>query len=286
MYNQQQVNADYNNMYNQQQMNMDYGNMYNQTSPKQMTAGVFGQIMSLIKSPVTAGAEYVSSGNAVTALALIVLQGILSGLFALTICLKLQSLMNTLINLMTGSSSSSLYSSYSSAAEIIQMKTLLKIPVFKGFIFTALMSVVLSFILALIMFLGNMIIGSKMNFTQIMSLVSLRSLAASFMVLLGILISLINVSVGFSIFFMGNIAGFIFMSVVQSRVSEETANKQILMMIIAYILFVVAFALSIRLCWTMYLPSALKLMVDQIKSSVGDIFNNPKNLLNLLDDIM
>lgn len=228
---------------------------------KQMASGALRQIMSLLKSPVSVGKEFVQSGSTAAAIIMISLQGILSGIFALIMCMKVQGFFNQLINLAT------MYSG-DNFSDIMQIKTYLKIPIFKSFIMTALISVVLTLILTAIFMGANAIAGSSLKFTQTLSLVSLRSIMSSGMIILGCLISLFNVYAGIAVFCMGNVAGFILVAVVWSQVSPMTADKQIYLVIAVYIIFTVVFALFIKFCWTIYLPDALKILITQIKSSM------------------
>lgn len=227
---------------------------------KQMASGALKQIMSLLKSPVSAGKEFVQSGSMAAAIIMISLQGILSGIFALIMCIKVQGLFNQLINLATMSSAS--------ISDIMGMKTYLKMPIFKSFIMTVLISVVLTLILTAIFMGANAIAGSGLKFTQTLSLVSLRSIMSSCMIILGCLISLFNIYAGIAVFCMGNVAGFILVAVIWSQVSPMTADKQIYLIIAVYVIFTVVFALFIKFCWTIYLPDAFKLVIDQMKGSM------------------
>ena len=67
---------------------------------------------------------------------------------------------------------------------------------------------------------------------------------------------------------MGNIAGFMLIAVVWSHSCQETADKQIYMMIIAYIVFMIIYMLAIRMCWKMYLPDVLKIALNQMQSQL------------------
>ena len=227
---------------------------------KQMASGALRQIMSLLKSPVSVGKEFVQSGSMAAAIIMVSLQGILSGIFALIMCIKVQGLFNQLINLATMSSAS--------ISDIMGMKTYLKMPIFKSFIMTVLISVVLTLILTAIFMGANAIAGSGLKFTQTLSLVSLRSIMSSGMIILGCLISLFNIYAGIAVFCMGNVAGFILVAVIWSQVSPMTADKQIYLIIAVYVIFTVVFALFIKFCWTIYLPDALKLVIDQMKGSM------------------
>lgn len=77
-------------------------------------------------------------------------------------------------------------SSSSSASEIMQMKTMLKVPVLKAFLLTLVISVVLTVILAAIIMLFNTISHSQLVFNNVIALVSLRSIVATIMIYLDV----------------------------------------------------------------------------------------------------
>lgn len=238
-----------------------YVNTQGGTSKAVLANNILQQIIALVKNPVTMGKEFVNAGDVITAAVMIILQGILSGLFALIMCIKVQGIFNTFLNL----SSSYKYD----IAEFMQVKTLLKMPFFKAFLLTALLSVVLTVILTGIFMGANAVAGSHLNFVQMLSLVSLRSLMSFFMIALGCIISLFNVYVGISLFCMGNVAGFLLIAVVWAQVNPVSVNKQIYIMVAAYVVFMVVFAILIKFCWTIYLPEALRLAMNQLKGGLG-----------------
>lgn len=259
------------------QYNVNYGD-YNQYSDvqgqmqnmvKQNAVGFFGQIIGLLKSPVEQGKNLVFAGNVVTAVILILIQGIASGLFAIVMSTKAQGLFDKIIGMLSNSSS---------ASQIMQMKTMLKIPVFKAFLLTLIISVVLTFILALIMMVFNAILHSQMMFANVISLVSLRSVVATIIVLLGCIISFINIYAGIAVFAVGNIAGFILIAVVWSHCCPETADKQIYVMIITYIVFMIVYVLAVRMCWKMYLPDVLKIGLGQMQTQLKTL-GSPNEIL-------
>lgn len=249
-----QYNANYVD-YNQ----YPYGQGQMQDVVKQNVKGSFNQIIELLKSPVEQGRKFVFASNVATSVILILIQAIASGLFAIVMSTKAQSLFDKVIGMMSSSSS---------ASEIMQMKTMLKVPVLKAFLLTLVISVVLTVILAAIIMLFNTISHSQLIFNNVIALVSLRSIVATIMILLGCIVSFINIYAGIAVFAMGNIAGFMLIAVVWSHSCQETADKQIYMMVITYIVFMIIYMLAIRMCWKMYLPDVLKIALNQMQSQL------------------
>lgn len=273
-----QYGADYSN-YNQypyEQQGQVQGQVQMQDVVKQNAKGFFNKILELLKSPVEQGKNFVFSGDIVTAVIMIVIQGIASGLFAIVMCTKAQGIFDKITGMMYGSSS---------AADIMQMKAMLKMPVFKAFLITLIISVILTFILAGIIMIFNIISHSQLIFKNVISLVSLRSIVASIIVLVGCIAAFINIYAGIAVFTVGNIAGFMLIAVVWSHICQNTTDKQIYMMIITYIIFMIIYMLAVRLCWKMYLPDVLKIALDKMQSGLKSLGNPSKIIEEIIDSL-
>ena len=273
-----QYGADYSNynQYQYEQQGQVQGQVQMQDVVKQNAKGFFNKILELLKSPVEQGKNFVFSGDIVTAVIMIVIQGIASGLFAIVMCTKAQGIFDKITGMMYGSSS---------AADIMQMKAMLKMPVFKAFLITLIISVILTFILAGIIMIFNNISHSQLIFKNVISLVSLRSIVASIIVLVGCIVAFINIYAGIAVFTVGNIAGFMLIAVVWSHICQNTTDKQIYMMIITYIIFMIIYMLAVRLCWKMYLPDVLKIALDKMQSGLKTLGNPSKIIEEIIDSL-
>lgn len=273
-----QYGTDYSayNQYPYEQQGQVQGQVQMQDVVKQNAKGFFNKILELLKSPVEQGKNFVFSGDIVTAVIMIVIQGIASGLFAIVMCTKAQGIFDKITGMMYGSSS---------AADIMQMKAMLKMPVFKAFLITLIISVILTFILAGIIMIFNNISHSQLIFKNVISLVSLRSIVASIIVLFGCIAAFINIYAGIAVFTVGNIAGFMLIAVVWSHICQNTTDKQIYMMIITYIIFMIIYMLAVRLCWKMYLPDVLKIALDKMQSGLKSLGNPSKAIEEIIDSL-
>lgn len=269
-----QYGADY-SAYNQYPYEQQ-GQVQMQDVVKQNAKGFFNKILELLKSPVEQGKNFVFSGDIVTAVIMIVIQGIASGLFAIVMCTKAQGIFDKITGMMYGSSS---------AADIMQMKAMLKMPVFKAFLITLIISVILTFILAGIIMIFNNISHSQLIFKNVISLVSLRSIVASIIVLFGCIAAFINIYAGIAVFTVGNIAGFMLIAVVWSHICQNTTDKQIYMMIITYIIFMIIYMLAVRLCWKMYLPDVFKIALDKMQSGLKSLGKPSKAIEEIIDSL-
>ena len=273
-----QYGADYSayNQYPYEQQGQVQGQVQMQDVVKQNAKGFFNKILELLKSPVEQGKNFVFSGDIVTAVIMIVIQGIASGLFAIVMCTKAQGIFDKITGMMYGSSS---------AADIMQMKAMLKMPVFKAFLITLFISVILTFILAGFIMIFNNISLCHLIFKNVISLVSLRSIVASIIVLVGCIAAFINIYAGIAVFTVGNIAGFMLIAVVWSHICQNTADKQIYMMIITYIIIMIIYMLAVRLCWKMYLPDVLKIALDKMQSGLKSLGNPSKAIEEIIDSL-
>lgn len=273
-----QYGTDYSayNQYPYEQQGQVQGQVQMHDVVKQNAKGFFNKILELLKSPVEQGKNFVFSGDIVTAVIMIVIQGIASGLFAIVMCTKAQGIFDKITGMMYGSSS---------AADIMQMKAMLKMPVFKAFLITLIISVILTFILAGIIMIFNNISHSQLIFKNVISLVSLRSIVASIIVLFGCIATFINIYAGIAVFTVGNIAGFMLIAVVWSHICQNTTDKQIYMMIITYIIFMIIYMLAVRLCWKMYLPDVLKIALDKMQSGLKSLGNPSKAIEEIIDSL-
>lgn len=273
-----QYGTDYSayNQYPYEQQGQVQGQVQMQDVVKQNAKGFFNKILELLKSPVEQGKNFVFSGDIVTAVIMIVIQGIASGLFAIVMCTKAQGIFDKITGMMYGSSS---------AADIMQMKAMLKMPVFKAFLITLIISVILTFILAGIIMIFNNISHSQLIFKNVISLVSLRSIVASIIVLFGCIAAFIDIYAGIAVFTVGNIAGFMLIAVVWSHICQNTTDKQIYMMIITYIIFMIIYMLAVRLCWKMYLPDVLKIALDKMQSGLKSLGNPSKAIEEIIDSL-
>jgi len=219
---------------------------------KEIANGILSQILSLIKEPVTYGKEYVLNGNVLTAVVLIVLQGLFCALFAVFNCLKVQSLIETAI------------SKEFNGMEALVAASAVKLPIVSGFFLTLILSVVLTVILAGLMFGANKLAKNNITFVNALLHVSLRSMVTVFITAVACIVLFINAFAAIGIFYLGGILGFIFMFM--TAPTDENANKNILFFTVfaACIIFAMIFYFVISHCWTIYVPSTIKTQLDMV----------------------
>ena len=239
--------------------NYEYNNQNNYQNTTESTS-IIGSIIKLLKSPVKYGKVYTVNANIVTSVILILLQAIFTGLVALIACFKVKSYISQALSLASLSGLSS-YKSMSDSA-----LSLIKIPYVSSFLLTILISLVLTLILAGLIFVGCKIIKNEVNFIQVIAVVSVRSLFLVLMSFIACLLTFINVYIGLFVFFTGNAISFIFMAKAFPVIDDSISDRIVYMLAIIYILSLVIMAFAISKCWQIYLPDTIKLGIKQIQS--------------------
>ena len=181
---------------------------------------MFGSFLDIIKHPVTGGRDVILAGGVAVGIALMVLQGILTAIFA---AIGANKAFGDMVGVV----------SYFSSDDV-------KIPYVKIIFLTLILSVILSFVLALLLFLGNLIMKNTVSFTQMIGAASLRSSVVIITNILAIIVCLINPVGGMLVFAIGNIWGFFVILQAMPIANETMRNKLPLVMILVYFVFMLA----------------------------------------------
>ena len=181
---------------------------------------MFGSFLNIIKHPVTGGRDVILAGGVAVGIALMVLQGILTAIFA---AIGANKAFGDMVGVV----------SYFSSDDV-------KIPYVKIIFLTLILSVILSFVLALLLFLGNLIMKNTVSFTQMIGAASLRSSVVIITNILAIIVCLINPVGGMLVFAIGNIWGFFVILQAMPIANETMRNKLPLVMILVYFVFMLA----------------------------------------------
>ena len=181
---------------------------------------MFASFLNIIKHPVTGGRDVILAGGVAVGIALMVLQGILTAIFA---AIGANKAFGDMVGVV----------SYFSSDDV-------KIPYVKIIFLTLILSVILSFVLALLLFLGNLIMKNTVSFTQMIGAASLRSSVVIITNILAIIVCLINPVGGMLVFAIGNIWGFFVILQAMPIATEAMRNKLPLVMILVYFVFMLA----------------------------------------------
>ncbi|GEM_PF-2125742 len=260
----------------QQAPQYQYQQQYQQVQPQQNSGK--GQLFSVLKelfsSPLIAGREYAAEGNFIYAMIFIAVQGVLTGIFAAELLQKLRSFILMIATLQDADLTSRAFMGY------------IEMPYFSSFFITTFLSIILSCILAGLVFLGHKIAKSELSFQQVLSLVSLRSLAVSVVTVFSMVVALFSYQsaiVAFVIFSLGNVIGWTVLCLCAPLEDERRNSKIVYMYIIAFIVFYAISTFIYSKCWTIYLPETLKMNLKELSRQMSSYKNTSSNPLKSLE---
>lgn len=211
---------------------------------------LFGAFMGIFKKPVTQGKIFVSSGNVQLGVGFLAIQAILSSLFALAVCNKINSLGKMAVSLLNGSNGN-----------------IISYP--KSFLLTIAGSLAMSFALAGLLYIGITLFKGKTAFGQVICAVAVRSVGVSIFIVLSIIVVFLNIGVGFAIFILSWIVGLVFMIPVIQAGAEFNSNGVPYMTTIVASLSIVVFFVWSRISLPMYASE----LVEEIGTSLKNLGN-------------
>lgn len=218
-------------------------------------------LLSITKHPVSTGVSYIQTYSLKLSLTFIIIQGILCGLFAVFFASKIGQGLTNFGGALSGRNS--------------QIEELMKIPYFKGFIITTILSIVLSFILATLLFIMNILFKNTVVYPQMIASASLRSIFSIYLIIFSILILFINPFISILFFFGGNILGILIIGMTLPH-NESATNYLPYITFAAFFIFMVISIFVISKSWTIFIPETLKSGLNQFQNILSD----PKALLH------
>lgn len=228
-----------------QQAAQPVGSASNNQQTQQAVAGIlgrtFGGFLNVVRHPVTEGRDMILRGDSIAAIILMVLQAIVTTIFGVIAAKEVYSA----FNMLTGSWGS-IFGSYSDEIHM---------PYFKIILGTLLISIVLSFVLALLLFLGNLIIRNTLSFQQMLGAVAIRSCMTIITSVIAIIVFFINPGVGMLLFITGTVWGFFVILLAMPLANEKMRNKLPLMMFLVFLIFAGVTLFSMGKGAGLYVPS-------------------------------
>lgn len=205
--------------------------------------------LSLVKSPVTAGRQLVAEADMKIAFVLLALQGVMSGFFAMAVGKRCYSYILALTGLVDGYTSGA----GTAAAGMLTM------PYGRMFIVTVLLSVGLSCLMALLLWVGHMILKCNVTYPQMLSAAAIRSAVLIPSILVSILLFEINSFLGIMVFLLSNIWAFAAMLLTMNRsIPVEGQDRFALVVSTALLVFVLVMMFVLSKAWTFYLPDVIR----------------------------
>lgn len=228
----------------------------------------FQTFKELLKTPNTVGKELIQKADMKMAIVFIILQGIFSGLFALVVCGKISSYIESFMN-MTGALSSDFGS-------VMGLTSMLKMPYGKIFIITIIASIALSCLLAGLLWQGHKIIKNQVTYNQMLSAVAIKSALVLPCILASIIVFQLKAGFGIFLFVALTIWGFTAMIIAMASNLNDTAkDKFVLMISIVLLLFVIITLFVVSKLWPEYLPDIFRTALSGVKS----FLDNPGKLI-------
>lgn len=237
---QNQQNAQSQQFQQSQQAQQNQQFQQTQQAVKGVLARTLGTFLNILKHPVTAGRDVILAGDAVSSMVLIALQAILSTIFGVVAAKKIYSVVSMFIG-----GFSSLFGSYGDV----------KMPYVKIIFGTLVLSIVLSFVLVVLLFLANMIIKNTLSFKQMLGAAAIRSSVASLATLIAIIVFLISPTAGILVFLTGTVWGFFIILLAIPLANEGMRNKLPLTMILVFFIFMGITVFTMDKGANLYVPS-------------------------------
>lgn len=194
---------------------------------------MFGAFINVIKHPVTAGRNMILTADWGVSIALIVLQGIFTAIFGAV----------------AGKTAVGFLGGFSSLFGEI------KIPYAKIIFGTLAISVALSFVLALLLMLGNMIVKNTLGYKEMLGAVASRSCVIVITTIIAIIVFLIHTQTGVIVWGVGNIWGFFIILQAMPLADEKMRDKLPTVMILVYLIFMLVTAFCVEKGSSLYTPS-------------------------------
>ncbi len=197
----------------------------------------------ILKAPATGSAAFIAAQPLEESIILILLQALLSGIFAASVCGRINGIIQTLF-----------YAFLLSGASGYCFN------LFLAFIVTLVFSLVFSLCFALLIWVFGLAMKKEMNFQKSLVITALRASILIPIILLSILFFLLNPIAGIGLFAMGSVLAWFFLSAVLKEADFVSANASGYFWMLLFVLMLLLFIGLVFGCngYTLYLPTNLR----------------------------
>lgn len=192
-------------------------------------------LLNILKAPVTEGVSYMDGTNFITSVAMIVVQAILSGLFAIVMAGKYNKIVKGL------------------KFGLFDLSGL-KIGGIKAFFLTLLFSLIISALFACIFFLVGEVIKLEMNFKTAVDLAGIRSSFLCASTVLAVVFGLIIPAAGTAIFYGCGLLVAVIIGCILVKKYEGHDNKMAYATVVGMVVFLLVCAFIMSKACSLYLP--------------------------------
>ncbi|MCM1210244.1 MAG: hypothetical protein NC318_01430 [Blautia sp.] len=236
----------------------------NVQATKELANQVKVNFLQVLRKPVTVGKKMVEESDVKIAFICLILQAVASSLFGIAVGSKV----NNLISAVGGLAG---YAGMGSAVAGV-----LKISYGKIFAVTFILSIIFSCFLALLLVAGHKILHCEASYKRMLSAASVRSAVMVPVILISLLLFELNVGLGFGLLIVGNIFGFVTITMTTAEfIPEEKKDIFSFTISIVFLIFVVIIVLVMGKGWTLYLPDAIRTVLKSVSSYIS----NPSQLI-------
>ena len=221
--------------------------------------------LQILLKPKSVGRAFVKEANIITAFIFIALQAICSGLFAVIFFGKINNLAKTQV--LTWDS------------DYLNMFDLYKFPLFKDFFITVIASVVLTCIVALVVWGMTSAFKGKTTFIEAISAAAVRCVAKTPVILVALLLGLINIGLGMLFFMLSAIVGLCYSCMVVPTGVGADGDKTVFIVLVACIASLLCMFIFFRYMSVNYFSSALQTSVSKAISELQNAKNDLSKVL-------
>ena len=220
-----------------------------------------GAFIAILKAPVSAGRQIAGMGSMKLGIGLFSIQAIISGILAMIFCGQINDL---------------LYSLTSAVGSFVDGPDEIKMNIFTCFLLTVIGSLAISFALALVLFLLVKIFKANTTYAHMVSVVGVRSVGTTSIIVLAILLYFIKEPLGIAVYVFSGILGLLFMVRVIPSASSLSEDRVAYVTILATVLGIVIFYVVMRILLPLYVPDEFIEFLD----GIIEVLENPLSLLD------
>lgn len=203
---------------------------------KKMIVGLFDVAKGIYKNPSEQIPKQVKKATIKESACFLVIQALLSGLFAVFAISKINKL------IAIGGNFTAAY----------------KFSGLQGFALTVIYSIILAVILAALYFVMNKIVKSQMSFTEAVALTSIKAIAVYPGIVLSYVLFAINSAVGIAVFILSSFFAVFYLVYGMKNIDGMSDNKNIYISFIVLFVFLIVFLVFAKMVIMSYVPATIK----------------------------
>ena len=203
----------------------------------------FGAFLTLLKKPVTAGKEFAKTGSMKIGIGFMALQALFSAIFAILSFSKVNKLQKSLLSIWS---------------DDVDSSNLINLPL--AFVLTVMGSMIISFVVAGLLYGAYKIAKSEKTFQQAVCTAGVRSFGTAIVIALAVVLSLLSYGWGVVVFLFSWVFGLIFLTRVVDMDETVDADMMHYMIVASTVITLIVFFILIKYGSGLYLPDGSDIM--------------------------